>query len=104
MIDPTIASQMHNVILMLAQEIREEFDKENKSYIHLDIKVTGRTRDELKLTYSLSTCQFGGNAVTGGSVDRVLMEVLRREKWQEYNDAALLPKPCDAPVNEDYNY
>lgn len=95
MIDPAIANQMHNVILMLAKEIRDEFDKNDKSHIHLTIEVAGRTREELKLTYKLSTSMYGANAVNGGHIDRVLMEVLRREHWETLNSSVALPKPSD---------
>lgn len=100
MINELTAKQMHNVILMLAKEIRDEFEKHDKSYINLTIKVEGRTRDELKLTYELGTGAYG-RSVEGGSVDRVLMEVLRREHWQELNASIALPKPCDTANAKD---
>ena len=96
MINPTIANQMHNVILMLAKEIREEFDKNNFPSINLQITVSGRTNDELKLTYRLTKSEYGSGAVEGGHIDRVLMEVVRREHWQELNASLSLPKPCDS--------
>lgn len=100
MINDLIAQRMHEALMMAANAIQKEFNEHNLPYVNLEISVTGSTHSELKLEYSLGKSNYG-EKVTGGSIDRVLLEVIRRAHWQTLNASLSLPKPCDFKDDED---
>ena len=95
MINELTAKRARDAIMALAQEVREVFDNHDKSHVYMNITVTGRTRDELKLTFSMSDTVYGSGGVTAGRAERALEELMRRGDWEKVNEAILLPKPCD---------
>lgn len=71
------------VIKEMAAYIRNELQQlEDVSSLDFNIMINGRVHDsELKITFEIGSTYSKGGVVSGGSVDAVLHEYMRRFGW-----------------------
>lgn len=65
------------------KRVRKELQKvDDLSYFRVTIQASGRVHDgDVKLTYSLSSAEYGSAEVEGDELQSVLDEMLRRHGW-----------------------
>lgn len=80
-------TKFDDLIKSLALHIREELSKvEEISSIDFEVSIDGRAHDgELKIKYSLGSTYGSGGLVTGGRLEPVITEYLRRFGWDRRN-------------------
>lgn len=82
-----MTARFDDLIKSLALHIREELSKVDEiASIDFDISIDGRAHDgELKIKYSLGSNYGTGGLVTGGRLEPVITEYLRRFGWDSRN-------------------
>lgn len=82
-----MTAKFDDIIKSLALYIREELSKVDEiSSIDFEVSIEGRAHDgELKIKYSLGSTYSNGGLVTGGRLEPVITEYLRRFGWDSRN-------------------
>lgn len=82
------------IVRQKIEKIREELAQNtNTCEFRLDIEASGRVNDgTVSIRYTLGASYSGSNA-SGGRVDPVVEEYIRRVAWAKTNDALCLPAP-----------
>lgn len=92
-----MSAELHKAIIEAARNVRDVFDSNDVGHMTLEIEVSGRVHDEIKIKYGvgeyLATC-YGGDLIA------VLDEYMRRQGWDKRNAPLALPAPERVPVND----
>lgn len=89
------------------KRIRKRMQKNEKMRgMYVNIQCTGRLHTgDIKIEYSVSDSEYGGEPVKGNNLDACIAELFRRRGWQEVHAAKALayeaiPTDDTNPVDE----
>lgn len=98
------APTIHPAFVACTNYVRDALGRADVGSFVLTIKASGRTmtdRNEVKIEYRVADNTWDGNAVTGNSLDAVVVELLRRHGWNETHQPLALPEPKVVSLVED---
>jgi hypothetical protein len=93
-----VSAELHKAIVDAARNVRDVFDSHDVGHMTLEIEVSGRVHDELKIKYSIG--EYSGTC-EGGDLIAVLDEYMRRRGWNARNAPLALPPPAPMAANTD---
>lgn len=76
------ARRVEDAVKALAQEMRQVFNMADIAFMRLGIEVKGRVTGDLKVEFTISAESYGGD-VTGHSIQPAMIELLRRNGWDQ---------------------
>jgi len=85
----------------MAKELRSRFEQIDIGHLDFQVHVSGRTGSgDLLVEFKIGDSTYG-DRVTGGAVEAIFFEFLRRKGWTEQNAALCLPRVEDRPSNDE---
>jgi len=96
-----IYRQLHLALERVVNNVRRELAEANLGNMRLDIEVSGRTEaGDVLITYRLGD-RYDRNIPSGGDLEAVVAEHLRRSGWIKKNAPVLLSSPNSFAENTD---
>jgi len=91
----TISRKRHDAFVVAINEVRDRFGAADLGSFSLSIVASGRTltdTSEVKIEYRLGKSKYD-TMVEGNDLERCIVEMLRRNGWNETNKPLALPGP-----------
>ena len=82
--------RLDETIKEITRDIRDKFSAENLSDLNIQIKISGRTDGDLKISYQVSE-EYGSNSVKANDLYDATMEYIRRHGFAKTHAPTLLP-------------